>query len=211
MAASFEVAIFCYLQFIIPSIMKLCFATNNSNKLGEIQALLGQSFDLTTLLEIGCTEDIPEPFDTIIENSSEKARYVWEKFGVNCFADDSGLEVTALNGEPGVLSARYAGPQKSHEDNMALLLDRLAPFENRSARFVTVITLVLDGNYHQFEGAVEGTIITTRCGTNGFGYDPIFVPDGFDKTFAEMDLDEKSKISHRAIAFGKLIKFLKQL
>jgi XTP/dITP diphosphohydrolase len=191
--------------------MKLCFATNNSHKLDEIQAILGQSFQLTTLREIGCTEDIPEPFDTISENSHEKARYVWDKFGVSCFADDTGLEVAALNGEPGVLSARYAGPQKSADDNMALLLERLAPFENKGARFVTMITLVLDGTYYQFEGAVQGTIINTRRGNNGFGYDPIFLPDGFDKTFGEMNMDEKSKLSHRAIAFGKLTNFLKHL
>jgi XTP/dITP diphosphohydrolase len=191
--------------------MKLCFATNNIHKLEEIQALLGDSFLLTTLEQIGCTEEIEEPFDTIAENSRAKTSYIWDKFGVDCFADDSGLEVAALNGEPGVLSARYGGPQKNADDNMNLLLQKLAPFNNRSARFVTIITLVLGGVYHQFEGAVEGEIILTRRGDNGFGYDPIFVPAGQNRTFAEMTMEEKSKLSHRAIAFGMLKKFLKEL
>lgn len=191
--------------------MKLCFATNNIHKLEEIQALLGNSFELITLAEIGCNEDIPEPFDTIAENSLEKARFVWDNFGIDCFADDTGLEVRALNGEPGVKSARYAGSQRNADDNMELLLKNLSGFQDHSARFVTIITLVLKGQYTQFEGTVDGKIIFDRRGQHGFGYDPIFVPDGYEKTFAEMTIQEKSKLSHRARAFSKLEKFLKQL
>lgn len=191
--------------------MKLCFATNNTNKLAEIQALLGNTFELITLEEIGCTVDIPEPFDTIRENSHEKARYVWENFGVNCFADDTGLEVAALNGEPGVKSARYAGPQRNADDNMDLLLSKLSSKEDRSARFITVITLVIDGVYQEFEGVVNGEIIPDKRGQLGFGYDPIFIPENLEKTFAQMDMEEKSRISHRARAFAKLEKYLKEL
>ena len=191
--------------------MKLCFATNNTHKLEEIQALLGKSFELITLAEIGCHDDIPEPYDTIAENSLEKARYVWENFGINCFADDTGLEVSALHGEPGVLSARYAGPQRNAEDNINLLVQKLSGFQDPGARFLTVITLVLDGQYNQFEGTVYGKIISASRGHHGFGYDPIFIPDGYEKTFAEMTIQEKSKLSHRARAFVKLEKFLKQL
>jgi XTP/dITP diphosphohydrolase len=188
--------------------MRLCFATNNLNKLVEIQALLGNQFELVTLSDIGCNVDIPEPYETIAENSLGKAEYVYQNFNVNCFADDTGLEVDALNGEPGVRSARYAGPQREPADNIALLLRNLAPFEDKRARFLTVITLVIDGIYRQFEGSVEGTIIPHERGTNGFGYDPIFVPNGYEKTFAEMTLAEKSKLSHRARAFAKLVDFL---
>lgn len=191
--------------------MKLCFASNNRHKLEEIQNMLGEAFELITLEDIGCTEEIEEPFDTIRENSYEKARYVWDHYRINCFADDTGLEVTALNGEPGVKSARYAGPQRNPDDNMNLLLQRLFPFSDHTARFVTVITLVLNGEFHQFEGAVGGTIIFTKRGNQGFGYDPIFVPNGFDRTFAEMTISEKSSLSHRARAFSKLEKFLKEL
>ncbi len=191
--------------------MKLCFASNNIHKLAEIQDMLGEAFELSTLAEIGCTEEIEEPFDTIRENSYEKARYIWDKYRISSFADDTGLEVTALNGEPGVKSARYAGNQRNSDDNMNLLLHKLSHFPDRSARFLTVITLVIDGIYHQFEGSVEGKIISTKRGDQGFGYDPIFVPDGFDKTFAEMSIQEKSKLSHRARAFAKLEKFLKQV
>lgn len=190
--------------------MKLCFVTNNAHKLEEIQALLGDQFELQTLEQIGCFDDIEEPFDTIPANSKEKARYVWDNFGLNCFADDTGLEVTALNGEPGVLSARYAGPQRNASDNMALLLQKLAEKDDWSARFRTVITLVVDGVYHQFEGIVDGTIIAKQRGEKGFGYDPIFVPENESRTFAEMTLDEKSTMSHRARAFRQLEKFLKE-
>jgi len=191
--------------------MKLCFATNNMHKLQEVQAMLGGAFSLVTLAEIGCTDDIPETRDTIAENSAQKAEYIWDKYGINCFSDDTGLEVASLNGEPGVLSARYAGPQRNSDDNMDLLLTKLSASENRKARFKTVITLVLNGTYNQFEGIVEGEIISEKRGGEGFGYDPIFLPDGYDRTFAEMTLAEKGKLSHRARAFEKLNAFLKNI
>ena len=191
--------------------MKLCFATNNVNKLLEIQALLGDEFSLSTLKDIGCEDDIPETRETIAENSSQKAEYVWNNYRIDCFADDTGLEVEALNGEPGVLSARYAGPQRDANDNMTLLLKKLSMQTNRNARFKTVITLVRNGDYKQFEGVVEGTIIFEKRGSFGFGYDPIFMPNGYETTFAEMSLEEKGQLSHRAIAFAKLVAFLKEL
>ena len=191
--------------------MKLCFATNNVNKLLEIQALLGDEFSLSTLKDIGCEDDIPETRETIAENSLQKAEYVWNNFRIDCFADDTGLEVEALNGEPGVLSARYAGPQRDANDNMTLLLKKLSMQTNRNARFKTVITLVRNGDYKQFEGVVEGTIIFEKRGSFGFGYDPIFMPNGYETTFAEMSLEEKGQLSHRAIAFAKLVAFLKEL
>jgi len=189
--------------------MKLCFATNNQHKLEEVQALLGDSFTLTTLKEIGCEEEIPETHDTIPENSHEKAEFVWTHYGVNCFADDSGLEIDALNGEPGVHSAYYAGPQRSADDNMDLVLEKMAGKDNFNARFVAVITLVLDGKYYQFDGEIKGKIVMEKRGTYGFGYNPIFVPEGHDKTFAEMSMEEKGELSHRARAFAKLEQFLK--
>jgi len=189
--------------------MKLCFATNNSHKLKEIQALLGDQFELVTLNDIGCDTEIPEPYDTIAENSKGKAVYVYDHFSMNCFADDTGLVVDALGGEPGVFSARYAGPQRDSDDNIALLLDNLSSKTDRTARFITVITLAIDGEYYEFEGTVEGKIIKEKRGTNGFGYDPVFVPDGYDRTFAEMTLSEKSLLSHRSRAFSKLVGFLK--
>ncbi|QRR02276.1 RdgB/HAM1 family non-canonical purine NTP pyrophosphatase [Dyadobacter sandarakinus] len=189
--------------------MKLCFATNNANKLQEIQAMLGQEFKLVTLEQIGCYDDIPEPYETISENSVGKARYVWENFGINCFADDTGLEVEALGGEPGVMSARYAGPQRMPDDNMNLLLQNLAPFDDRSARFITVITLCINGDYQQFEGTINGTIISEKRGDQGFGYDPVFMPEGFEVTFAQMSMQEKAALSHRGRAFAKLVEFLK--
>ncbi len=191
--------------------MELCFATNNPHKLEEIQALLGSDFRLLTLNDIGCHDDIPEDQPTISGNSHQKAEYIWEKYGVNAFADDTGLEIDALNGEPGVHSAHYAGPQRNADDNIQLVWKRLAeqgtPFP-AAARFVTVITLVLDGVYHQFEGTVEGTILATKRGTHGFGYDPIFVPNELQKTFAELTMAEKSRLSHRARAFARLVAFL---
>ncbi|GAB2766260.1 non-canonical purine NTP diphosphatase [Rhabdobacter roseus] len=190
--------------------MLLCFATNNAHKLTEIQALLGDTFQLQTLADVGCHEELPETQATLAGNSRQKAEYLWTKYQVNNFADDTGLEVYALNGEPGVYSARYAGPQRNADDNMQLLQERLADQPDRRARFVTVITLVLDGSFHQFEGSVEGTIIQEKRGTYGFGYDPIFVPLGRDCTFAEMTLAEKSQLSHRARAFAKLAAFLKE-
>ena len=190
--------------------MKLCFATNNIHKLEEIQSMLGEQFSLVTLSQIGCNEDIPETRDTISDNSLQKAEYIWNNYHIDCFADDTGLEVAALNGEPGVLSARYAGAQRNADDNMNLLLEKLSDYSDYQAKFKTVITLVQDGVYSQFEGIVEGTIISEKRGTYGFGYDPIFIPLGHDRTFAEMTMQEKSTLSHRAIAFNKLVDFLKK-
>lgn len=188
--------------------MKLCFATNNSHKLEEVQALLGDSFTLVTLAEIGCTADIPETRATIAENSAQKAEYVWDHFKINCFSDDTGLEVEALHGDPGVRSARYAGPQRNPDDNMDLLLQNLTSVSNRNAQFKTVITLVVDGVYQQFEGIVTGQILDEKRGTQGFGYDPLFLPDGHHQTFAEMSMSEKGKLSHRGRAFEKLVDYL---
>lgn len=188
--------------------MKLCFATNNQNKLREIQALLGDRFELVTLSDIGCFEEIPEPFETIQENAKAKASYVREKYGIDCFADDSGLIVPSLNGEPGVHSAYYAGPQRSHDDNIALLLNKLTSEKDRSAYFLTVISLSLGNEYYAFEGRAQGRIIIEKRGNGGFGYDPVFIPQGQDRTFAEMTLAEKSEISHRSIAFAALVDFL---
>ncbi len=193
--------------------MTLCFATNNAHKLAEIQALLGDDFELKTLADIGCHEELPEEQLTIAGNSRQKAAHVWEKYGVATFADDTGLEVAALAGQPGVHSAHYAGPQRDADDNMSHLRKRLAETNTAlpaSARFLTVITLVQDGVYQQFEGVVEGRIIGEKRGNGGFGYDPIFVPEKQDRTFAEMSTAEKSTMSHRARAFAKLVDFLKE-
>lgn len=193
--------------------MELCFATNNENKLAEIQALLGSDFRLLTLSEIGCTEAIPETQPTIAGNSRQKAEYIWNNYQTDCFADDTGLEVYALNGEPGVDSAHYAGPERDANANTDYLWKRLAATGNQlpaKARFVTVITLVIDGSYYQFEGSVEGTIISEKRGSQGFGYDPIFQPEGHDRTFAEMSMREKGELSHRARAFAKLVAFLRK-
>lgn len=187
-----------------------CFATNNLHKLEEIRALLGPFFQLKSLEEIGCDEELPETQNTIAGNSLQKAQYVFDKFEVPCFADDTGLEVEALNNAPGVFSARYAGEQKNNEDNIRLLLSNLNGVDNREARFRSVISLVESDSVNTFEGIVNGTILQEKRGDKGFGYDSIFLPDGFDKTFAEMELQEKNKISHRAIAVEKLIKFLKE-
>lgn len=187
----------------------LCFATNNAHKLEEIQAILGDSFNLLSLKDINCNEELPETGDTLEANSLQKAQYLYDHYQVNCFADDSGLEVNALDGEPGVYSARYAGEQRSHPDNINLLLKNLSGKSDRSAQFRTVITLIQNGEISQFEGAIKGQIIEDLRGTDGFGYDPIFIPEGFERTFAEMSLEEKGKISHRAKAFEKLVDYLK--
>ena len=188
--------------------MKLCFATNNAYKIEEIHNLLEGKFDILSLEDIGCREELPENQTTLEGNSLEKAMYVWENFSVNCFADDTGLEVEALNGEPGVYSARYAGLQRKAEDNMNLLLKNLQGQTNRKARFRTSITLILKGKVHQFEGVVNGHIEEKPRGTQGFGYDPLFVPDGHTRTFAEMDLTEKGTLSHRGKAIEALVAFL---
>jgi len=187
----------------------LCFATNNQNKINEVRAHLGPDFLLVGLDEIGCTEELAEDQVTLEGNSFQKAEYVYKNFGVSCFADDTGLEVEALQGAPGVYSARYAGPQRSATDNMKLLLSNLAASENRKARFRTVITLMTPDFSKQFEGVVNGYIIDDYRGTGGFGYDPIFLPDGYSQTLAEMSMEEKNTISHRAQAVNKLVDFLK--
>lgn len=188
--------------------IKLVFATNNKNKIKEIKQLLNNSLELLSLEDIGCLEDIPETADTIEGNAVQKAQYVYEKYGYNCFADDTGLEIDALNGEPGVYSARYAGEQKNAEDNMIKVLTKLKDVENRLAQFKTVIALIVDGKITCFEGIVRGEITTDRSGNQGFGYDPIFKPKGQDVSYAEMSLELKNEISHRAIATKKLIQFL---
>ena len=191
--------------------MKLVFASNNKNKIQEIQALVPNIIQIVSLEEIGCIEDIPETADTIEGNAILKANYVTEKYGFDCFADDTGLEVDALNGAPGVYSARYAGEQKDANDNMDKLLSELKDESNRKANFKTVIALNLNGKQNLFTGIINGKIIEEKIGTNGFGYDPIFVADGFDKTFAELTMEEKSTISHRGIAVKELILFLQKL
>lgn len=190
--------------------MKLVFASNNKNKIQEIQALVPKNIQIVSLEDIGCTEDIPETADTIEGNAILKANYVTEKYGYNCFADDTGLEVDALNGAPGVYSARYAGEQKDANDNMDKLLDELKDKSNRKANFKTVIALNLNGKQNLFTGIINGKIIDEKIGTNGFGYDPIFVADGYNKTFAELSMEEKSTISHRGIAVKELILFLQK-
>lgn len=191
--------------------MKLVFSTGNLNKANEIKSMLPEDTELLTLKDLDLEDDIPETASTLEGNAKLKAKYVVEHYNLDCFADDTGLEVYCLNNEPGVLSARYAGEQKSSEDNIKLLLSRLIEKNDRRARFRTVIALHLDGNLHTFEGIVEGKIIHEKRGEKGFGYDPIFVPDGYDITFAEMSLNEKNMISHRAKAFAKMIEFLNAL
>ena len=188
--------------------MELLFASNNSHKVTEINNILGNSFVLKGLKDAGITEDIPETAPTLEGNALQKARYVYEKTGRDVFADDTGLEVESLNGMPGVNSARFAGENKDSDANIDKLLLMLKGKENRKARFRTVIALIIGGEEHLFEGIVEGTIISDRRGREGFGYDPVFVPEGRDITFAEMPLTEKNKISHRARAFEKLRAFL---
>jgi XTP/dITP diphosphohydrolase len=190
--------------------MKLIFATNNQNKVKEFRSLLGDQFEIITLLEAGIDIDIPEPHDTLEANATEKSTVIHRMTGENCFAEDTGLEIAALNGAPGVLSARYAGEQKEAADNIVKVLQELQGQNDRSAQFRTVISLILDGKEYQFEGISKGHITTETKGTKGFGYDPIFVPEGTTTAFAEMDLAEKNKYSHRARAFEKFVAFLKQ-
>jgi len=191
--------------------MRLCFATNNEHKLTEVRALLPASIELVSLHDIGCHEELPETRDTLAGNARQKAEHVWQHYHTACFADDTGLEVAALRGEPGVYSARYAGPQRSAADNIAKLLHELQGQTDRSAQFRTVVALVLpDGAWHEFHGVVEGTITTERRGTDGFGYDPVFQPAGHAATFAEMPLSQKNTMSHRAQAVEQLIAFLQK-
>ncbi len=187
---------------------ELIFATNNLHKLTEIQSIIGDKLIIKSLAQIGCTDDIPETAPTLEGNALLKAQYVYDTYGKNCFADDTGLEIEALDGRPGVFSARYATDGHDFEANIDKVLNELKDIENRKARFRTVIALILNGTVHYFEGIVNGKIITERKGIKGFGYDPVFLPDGYLQTFAEMPLAEKNKISHRARAVAKLVDFL---
>lgn len=188
--------------------IELVFATNNAHKLEEVQAIIGDKFELKSLKDIDCDDDIPETGITFEENAKQKTDYLVNKYGLYCFGDDSGLEIDALNGEPGVYSARYSG-SRNMEKNIDLVLEKLGTETNRTARFKTVISLYLNEKQLFFEGAIEGTIIKERKGAKGFGYDPIFIPNGYDKSFAEMTADEKNAISHRAIAVSKMADYLK--
>lgn len=189
---------------------KLVFATNNAHKLEEISSILGDKVELLSLKDICCTADIPETAETLEGNAMLKAEYIHEHYGLDCFADDTGLEVEALNGAPGVYSARYGGGEgHNSEANMQKLLQDMQGVDNRKAQFRTAICLILDGKKHLFEGIVKGEIIKGKRGNAGFGYDPIFVPEGYNKTFAEMGNEIKNKISHRALAVEKLCRFLK--
>ncbi len=190
--------------------MKIIFATANQNKANEIQKIVPAEIEILSLKDINFEGDIPETQPTIEGNAVQKANFIVDKFAMNCFADDTGLEIEALNGEPGVYSARYAGEDRSDENNMNLVLEKLNNFENKKARFKTVIALSLNKELHTFEGIVEGTIISEKRGMNGFGYDPIFIPIGTDKTFAEMTMEEKNQNSHRARAIRKMVEFLQE-
>ena len=190
--------------------MKLVFATNNQHKVDEIRKVLPQSLEIITLKEAGIDIDIPEPYETLEENAIEKCSVIHKMISANCFSEDTGLEVAALNGEPGVKSARYAGEGRNTQDNINKLIHKLKGNTNREARFRTVVALIWNNEQHLFEGICNGHIIDAQTGMEGFGYDPVFIPDGSDKTFAEMSLEEKNKFSHRAKAVAKLIAFLKE-
>jgi XTP/dITP diphosphohydrolase len=189
--------------------LKLVFATNNKHKLKEVQTML-TNFEIVSLAEINCFEDIPETADTLEGNAILKANFITEKYGLDCFADDTGLEVEALNNEPGVYSARYAGEDNNSEANMNKLLNNLKNNPNRKAQFKTAIALNIQGKQFIFEGVCKGTILTEKRGESGFGYDPIFMPDGFNRSFAEMNMTEKSSISHRGKAIEKLVTYLNE-
>lgn len=190
--------------------MKLVFATNNKHKLEEVRSILGDRVEVLSLNDINCHDDIPETAETLQGNALIKARYIYNKYGIDCFADDTGLEVDALNGEPGVYSARYAGEQHCSEDNMNKLLQNLTGKTNRNAQFRTVIALIINGEETLFDGIVKGTISKEKTGDSGFGYDPIFVPEGHTESFAQMDSEQKNKISHRYRAVVKLCDYLKK-
>jgi XTP/dITP diphosphohydrolase len=189
--------------------VQLLFATHNKNKVFEVNNLLGDGCEILNLSDIGCEQDIPETGLTLEENALIKARFVQAAYHLDCFADDSGLEIAALNNAPGVFSARYAGEAKNDEANMQKVLMAMEDAMDRRAQFRTVIALLVKGEEHLFEGIIKGHITQEKIGTKGFGYDPIFIPEGFDRTFAEMEIEEKNKISHRAIAVKKLVEFLK--
>jgi len=190
--------------------MKLIFATQNQNKLREVNAILGDSFELISLTDLQFLDELPETHQTLEENAEEKSRFVYDRFKINCFSEDTGLEIKALLGAPGVYSARYAGEKKIADDNIELVLKQLNREKNRKARFRTVISLILEGHNYFFEGITEGKILAERRGASGFGYDPIFVPDGFDRSYAEMNSETKNKISHRKRAIEKMRQFLLQ-
>ncbi len=191
--------------------IKLVFATNNQNKFNEIASLLNNNIELVSLSDIGCTEELLETSNTLEGNALQKAMYVFNKFKLNCFADDTGLEVEALEGRPGVYSARYAGEQRNAEDNMNKLLEELKEKSNKSAAFRTVLALVVNREQLFFDGSVKGNITDKRVGDKGFGYDPVFIPEGYSQTFAQMDMALKNKLSHRGIAVGKLAVYLNNL
>ena len=188
--------------------MKIIFATNNQNKADEIRAVLPPGFSIETLKNAGIDIDIPEPYDTLQDNAAIKAETIFQMTNRNCFSEDTGLEVYSLNNEPGVHSARYAGENRSFDQNIAKLLIKLSGEKDRKARFRTVICLILDGKKYFFEGVCEGTIIPEKKGNNGFGYDPVFMPDGTDRTFGEMSMEEKNRFSHRKKATNRLVEFL---
>ena len=190
---------------------KLVFATNNDHKLRELKEILSSEFELLSLNDIGCDDDIPETGTTLEANAAQKSFYIWDKYGIDCFADDTGLEIEALGNEPGVYSARYAGEGRNASDNMVKVLEKMGNETNRNARFRCVISLIIGGKEKQFEGIVEGKILTEKHGEAGFGYDPIFMPHGFNQSFAEMSADDKNRISHRGRAVMKLVDYLKNI
>lgn len=190
---------------------KLVFATNNDHKLRELKELLGEEFELLSLNEIGCFDEIPETGPTLEINAAQKSYYIWERYGMNCFADDTGLEIETLSNEPGVFSARYAGEDKSASANMEKVLEKMTGKTNRKAQFRCVISLIVNGHENQFEGIVPGTILTEKQGKDGFGYDPIFMPEGSSLSFAEMTAADKNRISHRGRAVEKLVDYLRNL
>ena len=191
--------------------MKLVFATNNKHKISEVKKLLPDSVEVLTLSDIGCTDELPETGNTLEKNAMQKARYIYDKYGMDCFADDSGLETEALGGRPGVYSARYAGRGATDAENVKKLLAELQGENNRKARFRTVIALMIGESSRYFEGEIKGTITLSEKGTNGFGYDPVFVPDGYEQTFAEMSAEEKNRISHRATAVRNFTDYLNEV
>lgn len=197
-----------FIEMKVP--LKLVFATNNINKFREIKDVAGENIDLLSLNDIGFSGEIPEDFNTLEENAAQKAFHIYERYNANCFADDTGLEIEALNNEPGVFSARYAGENCTYDDNVNKVLLKLEGIEQRNAKFRTVIALVLEGRLFVFSGEIKGTIATGKRGNNGFGYDPVFIPSGYQKTFAEMSPEEKNFISHRTLALNKLVSFFRE-
>ena len=191
--------------------MKLTFATNNANKVAEIQKLIGSKITIKPLKESGCTEELPETQDTLVGNAIQKAQYLYDNYGENCFADDTGLLIEALDNAPGVYTARYAGPDCVAEDNMQLVLKNLKEKSNRKAKFQTAIALIIDGKVQTFVGEAKGSIAKSKMGAEGFGYDPIFIPEGYEVSFAQMSMNEKNAISHRGKAVAQLIDYLSKL